>query len=90
MAKRGSSAWKQNISKGNQGKNARNKGLKGLQPWMKIIGLNKGEPWNKGKVIRVKEPIIHSLNKVEIAVKNYPVYKSIKNRRKREKIEARA
>ncbi len=26
-----------------------NKGLKGLQSWMNISGLNKGEPWNKGK-----------------------------------------
>lgn len=30
-------------------KTAWNKGLLGLQPWMNISGLNKGEPWNKGK-----------------------------------------
>lgn len=25
-----------------------NKGMKGMQPWMNISGLNSGEPWNKG------------------------------------------
>lgn len=36
---------------------------------------------DKGNAIGVREPIIHSLNKAEIAVKNYPIYKSIKNRK---------
>ena len=31
-----------------KGHTAWNKGMKGLQPWMNISGLNKGEPWNKG------------------------------------------
>jgi RNA polymerase subunit RPABC4/transcription elongation factor Spt4 len=26
-----------------------NKGIKGLQPWMNTLGLNRGTPWNKGK-----------------------------------------
>jgi 5'-nucleotidase len=38
--------------------------------------------WNKnGKAIGVKEPIIHSLNKDETIVKNFPFYKKIKNRK---------
>jgi len=38
--------------------------------------------WDKnGKAIGVKEPIIHSLNKDETMVKNFPFYKKIKNRK---------
>jgi 5-methylcytosine-specific restriction endonuclease McrA len=31
------------------GRSAWNKGDTGVKPWMNISGLNKGEPWNKGK-----------------------------------------
>jgi len=34
-----------------------------------------------GKVIKVKEPIIHSLNKKEIFVKDFPAFKDVKARR---------
>ncbi len=34
-----------------------------------------------GTVVGVREPIIHSLNKHEIAVQGYPVFESIKNRK---------
>ena len=38
--------------------------------------------WDKnGKAIGVKEPVIHSLNKDETMVKNFPFYKKIKNRK---------
>jgi len=38
--------------------------------------------WDKdGYAIKVKEPIIHSLNKSEIIVKNYPIYNKIKDRK---------
>jgi 5'-nucleotidase len=38
--------------------------------------------WDKnGKAIGVYEPIIHSLNKDETMVKNFPFYKKIKNRK---------
>lgn len=38
--------------------------------------------WDKnGKAIGVQEPIIHSLNKDETMVKNFPFYKKIKNRK---------
>lgn len=33
-----------------------------------------------GKMIRVKEPIIHSLNKHEIILKDFPIFQEIKNR----------
>jgi len=33
-----------------------------------------------GKMIRVKEPIIHALNKYEIILKDFPVFHKIKNR----------
>ncbi|VVB78772.1 Pyrimidine 5'-nucleotidase (UMPH-1) [uncultured archaeon] len=33
-----------------------------------------------GKAMKVKEPIIHSLNKKEIELKNYPVFEQIKDR----------
>lgn len=33
-----------------------------------------------GKMIRVKEPIVHSLNKYEIILKDFPVFHKIKNR----------
>ncbi len=33
-----------------------------------------------GKMLGVKEPIIHSLNKYEIILKNFPVFETIKNR----------
>lgn len=35
----------------------------------------------KGKAVRVKEPKIHVLNKSEVAVKDYPVFDLIKNRK---------
>lgn len=35
----------------------------------------------KGNVIKYKEPLIHSLNKHEIIVKNFPVFNEIKNRK---------
>lgn len=35
----------------------------------------------KGKVTAIKEPIIHSLNKYEIVVKNFPIFDSIKDRK---------
>lgn len=34
-----------------------------------------------GKVIGIKEPIIHSMNKHETAVKNFPVFRHIKDRK---------
>ncbi|MCX6746431.1 MAG: haloacid dehalogenase-like hydrolase [Candidatus Parcubacteria bacterium] len=34
-----------------------------------------------GKVIKVKEPIIHSLNKKEILVKDYPAFKDVKEKK---------
>jgi 5'-nucleotidase len=34
-----------------------------------------------GKMIGAKEPVIHSLNKYEITLKDYPVFDQIKNRR---------
>ncbi|MBL7150752.1 hypothetical protein ISS86_02370 [Candidatus Microgenomates bacterium] len=38
--------------------------------------------WNKkGKLVGVKKPIIHSMNKDETSVKKLPVYKVIKNRK---------
>lgn len=38
--------------------------------------------WNKnGRAIRVKEPIIHTLNKDETVLKNFSFYPKIKNRR---------
>ena len=38
--------------------------------------------WDKkGNAKGIKEPIIHSMNKAEIAIKNYPVYKKIKDRK---------
>ena len=38
--------------------------------------------WNSdGRAIRVKEPIIHSMNKDETAIQNYPVFEIIKNRK---------
>ena len=36
---------------------------------------------NDGYAKGVKEPIIHSMNKAEISIKNYPAYKKIKNRK---------
>jgi len=35
----------------------------------------------KGNAIEVKKPIIHAMNKEEIAIKNYPVFKKIKDRK---------
>ena len=38
--------------------------------------------WDKnGNAIGVREPIIHCINKTEIALQNYPVYEIIKNRK---------
>jgi len=38
--------------------------------------------WDKdGYAKGVKEPIIHSMNKAEISIKNYPAYKKIKDRK---------
>jgi cytosolic 5'-nucleotidase 3 len=38
--------------------------------------------WNKrGQAVGVKQPIIHSLNKHEVLVKHFPIYKKIKNRK---------
>ena len=38
--------------------------------------------WNKKeKLVGVKKPIIHNMNKDEASVKNFPVYKLIKNRK---------
>ncbi len=38
--------------------------------------------WNKeGKAIRIKEPIIHSLNKHEIEIKSHPVYQELTKRK---------
>jgi 5'-nucleotidase len=38
--------------------------------------------WDEdGHAIKVKEPIIHSLNKSEITLKNYPIYNKIKDRK---------
>jgi len=34
-----------------------------------------------GKAIAVREPIIHSFNKDETVVKNFPIYKDIKDRK---------
>lgn len=34
-----------------------------------------------GAVVRVREPIIHSLNKYETVVKDYPVYKEVESRK---------
>ncbi len=38
-----------NHSETMRGKPCWRKGIKGLQPWQDISGLNRGEPWNKGK-----------------------------------------
>ncbi|MFA5188617.1 MAG: haloacid dehalogenase-like hydrolase [Patescibacteria group bacterium] len=35
----------------------------------------------EGKVIKIKEPIIHSLNKKEIFVKDFPAFKDVKERK---------
>ena len=38
--------------------------------------------WDEnGKAIKIQEPIIHSLNKKEIEVKNYPLFNQIKDRK---------
>jgi len=38
--------------------------------------------WDKnGNAKGIKEPIIHSMNKAEISIKNYPIYKEVKNRK---------
>lgn len=38
--------------------------------------------WDEnGKALRVNEPHIHALNKKEVAVKDYPVYKEVENRK---------
>lgn len=34
-----------------------------------------------GKAVKISKPIIHSMNKTETALQNYPVYNSIKNRK---------
>jgi 5'-nucleotidase len=34
-----------------------------------------------GKVTGVKDPVIHSLNKYEIVVRDYPIFKEVKNRK---------
>ena len=36
--------------------------------------------FENGKATKVKEPIVHSMNKAEIVVKGYPVYKLVKDR----------
>jgi len=36
---------------------------------------------DNGSVVKVQEPIIHSLNKYETVVKDYPVYKEVENRK---------
>lgn len=36
---------------------------------------------NNGKVIDVKKPIIHTFNKTEVTVKDYPIYSFIENRK---------
>ena len=37
--------------------------------------------WNKeGNVIKIKEPIIHSMNKDETSIKGFPIYDKIRNR----------
>ncbi|MFA6553049.1 MAG: hypothetical protein WCT27_01330 [Patescibacteria group bacterium] len=51
-----------------------------LLPNVHIIGNN--FIWdNDGKAIGVRDPIIHSLNKDETAIQNFPVYKEVKNRK---------
>lgn len=45
------------------------------------IVANLFEFGKNGKVIRVKEPIIHSMNKDETALQNFPVFEVIKERR---------
>ncbi len=37
--------------------------------------------WENGKAVSVKEPIIHVMNKSEIAVKKYPIFDKIKQRK---------
>ncbi len=38
--------------------------------------------WDKdGRAVKVREPIIHSMNKDETAIQNYPVFKKIKERK---------
>jgi len=34
-----------------------------------------------GKVVKIKEPIIYSLNKAEIALKDFPIFEKIANRK---------
>ncbi|MFH2018688.1 MAG: haloacid dehalogenase-like hydrolase, partial [bacterium] len=36
---------------------------------------------DSGNMIGIKEPVIHSLNKYEIVVKEYPIFETIKNRK---------
>jgi len=55
------------------------KNKKRLYPNIYII--SNSLKWNQvGKILGVKRPIIHSLNKDETMVKNFPVYKIIKKR----------
>jgi 5'-nucleotidase len=38
--------------------------------------------WNEeGKAISVREPVIHSFNKDETVIKNFPIYEDIKDRK---------
>ncbi|MFH0819797.1 MAG: hypothetical protein V1892_02075 [bacterium] len=56
------------------------KNKKRLYPNIYII--SNSLKWSqRGKIIGVKKPIIHSLNKDETMVKNFPVYKIIKKRK---------
>lgn len=36
---------------------------------------------DEGRAVKVREPFIHSLNKSEVAIKDYPVYEKVKNRK---------
>ena len=36
---------------------------------------------SKGKAVRIKEPIIHTFNKTEITLEDYPIFNKIKNRK---------
>jgi len=35
----------------------------------------------KGRAVKILEPIIHTLNKTETSLKNYPIYEKLKNRK---------
>ncbi len=50
-----------------------------LRPNVHVIA-NLYEFDQNGNAVKIKEPIIHSLNKHEVVIKNFPVYDSIKNR----------